>query len=289
MQHLTPTERRQVAEAKAATQRAQALVLRHRHGATYAEIGAALSVSLERARRITCKAERFAFDPRWSDTLPVRAIYLLGNSGLIELSELEAAHALAQLSARELLSTPNFGHDALGALRTWLAGHGLKLRPESPTAWGRRLRARKANEVNCQRGGKFSLRAARRLISKPSGKSNKPERETLEAHWNRVSNDARTAFLNAIGVAAVLENMSADFGRDLRRRVPAAPKSKQTNDPKNRKRPSCRPLILRMDDLACRCARGHHRTPPSSHSRAYPSRRSDSPAGRFRWPLPRRS
>jgi hypothetical protein len=144
VRNSTSTERRQRGEAKATAQRAQALALRQ-GGRTYAEIGVALGVSLERARRITCKAERFALEPHWSDTLPVRAIYLLDNRGLIDLPEIEAARALAQLSARELLSTSNFGRVALGALRAWLAGHGFKLPPESPTAWARRLRVAEAN------------------------------------------------------------------------------------------------------------------------------------------------
>jgi hypothetical protein len=147
MRISTSTERRQRAEAKATAQRAQALAQRQ-GGRTYAEIGVALGVSLERARRITCKAERLALDPHWWDDLPVRAMYLLNNRGLIDLPEIEAARALAQLSARELLSTPNFGNVALGALRAWLASHALKLRPESPTAWVRRLRRRTAQISN---------------------------------------------------------------------------------------------------------------------------------------------
>ena len=143
VRNSTSTERRQRAEAKVTAQRAQALALRQ-GGRTYAEIGVTLGVSLERARRITCKAERFALEPHWSDTLPVRAIYLLDNRGLIDLPEIEAARALAQLSARELLSTSNFGRVALGALRAWLAGHGFRLRPESRTAWARRLRVAEA-------------------------------------------------------------------------------------------------------------------------------------------------
>jgi hypothetical protein len=139
MRISTSTERRQRAEAKATAQRAKALALRQ-GGRTYAEIGVTLGVSLERARRITCKAERLALDPHWWDDLPVRAMYLLHNRGLIDLPEIEAARALAQLSARELLSTSNFGRVALGALRAWLAGHGFKLRPESPTTWARRPR-----------------------------------------------------------------------------------------------------------------------------------------------------
>jgi hypothetical protein len=86
-------------------------------------------------------------------------------------------------------------------------------------------------EAAIRDGAELSLRGARRLITKSFGKSKKPKPvETLEAHWKRATTKDRTAFLDSIGVAAVLESMSADFGRDLRSRVPA-PKSEQTSGP----------------------------------------------------------
>jgi len=135
----TPAERRQRAEALAAARRAQALALR-RAAFRFADIGDALGVSLERARRITYEAERRASHPRWYDGLPQRAVSRLAKLGLLQRPELEVAHALARLSARELMRTPNFGQVSLNALRAWLAGHGLKLRPESAHAFARRLR-----------------------------------------------------------------------------------------------------------------------------------------------------
>ena len=157
------------------------------------------------------------------------------------------ANALA-LAGKAVMHAMNAG-DALTGAKAEAAGRGIAwnivlekcgIAPSTDRLYRQLSKSRPAIEAEIQRGGEFSLRAARRLISKPSGKANKVEKETLEtlqAHWNDASKDARTAFLDAVGVAAVLENMSADFGHDLRRRVPAS-QSKQTNDPKNRKRPT---------------------------------------------------
>ena len=130
LRKLTPAERRRYAEAFAAARRAQALLLR-RSGFRFHEIGVALGVTLERARCITYDAERRASHPRWYDELPQRAVARLGKLGLLDRPEPEAACAVARLSARELLQTPNFGRTSLAALRAWLAGHGLKLRQAS--------------------------------------------------------------------------------------------------------------------------------------------------------------
>jgi hypothetical protein len=146
LRHLTPAERRRCAEALAAARRAQALLLR-RSGFRFHEIGVALGVSLERARRITYDAERRTSQPRWYAELPQRAISRLSKLGLLQRPELEAAHALARLSARELLRTPNFGRTSLAALCAWLAGHGLELRPESAHAFATRRR-REASPEN---------------------------------------------------------------------------------------------------------------------------------------------
>ena len=98
-------------------------------------------------------------------------------------------------------------------------------------------RARDRIEAERQRNYKLSLRAAKRLISASSARKERgmKQEETLQVHWKRATANDRTAFLDAIGVAAILQSMSDDFGRDLRSRVPT-PKSKQNNDPKNRKK-----------------------------------------------------
>ena len=125
----TPAERRIRREARSAALRQQALALRQ-SGATYAAIGAALGLSLERGRQIVRKAERLANDPHWYDSLPARAVNLLHIAGLTELPEPEAAAAVAQLTRRELLATPNFGKGAAAAIAAWLARHGLTLKAE---------------------------------------------------------------------------------------------------------------------------------------------------------------
>ena len=164
-----------------------------------------------------------------------------------------SANALA-LAGKALMHAMNAG-DALTEAKAEAARRGIAwkmvlekcgIKPSTDRLYRQLSKQRSAIEAEIQRGGNFSLRAARRLISKPSGKSNKPEKEILEAHWKRATAKDRTAFLDAIGVAAVLENMSTDFGRDLRRRVPT-PKSKKTNDPKNRKRPPTLSLTKTTD------------------------------------------
>lgn len=44
--------------------------------------------------------------------------------------------------------------------------------------------------------------------------------ESLFDHWTRLDKAERAVFLDQIGVDAILQNMSADFGRELRARVP---------------------------------------------------------------------
>jgi hypothetical protein len=73
----------------------------------------------------------------------------------------------------------------------------------------------------------LSLRAARRLIAKPAktgggSGTTVPALESLVAHWKRDSAAARSAFLDAVGVEAILGAMSEEFGRRLRARVPAS-------------------------------------------------------------------
>jgi hypothetical protein len=132
-------ERRIRREARSETLRECALALR-RGGWTFAAIGKALGVSLERARQVVRKAERRKRDPHWYDGLPVRAIYFLHGRSLTSVPEIEAAHAVARLSRRELMNTPNFGAGACAAVIAWLARHGLKLQPESSHAFSVRLR-----------------------------------------------------------------------------------------------------------------------------------------------------
>jgi hypothetical protein len=81
-------------------------------------------------------------------------------------------------------------------------------------------------------GAELSMRGARRLVARSYGKNKtiKPA-ETLEAHWKRSRAEARTAFLDAIGVNAVLKHMTEAFARDLCGGVPAR-KNEQTNDSK---------------------------------------------------------
>jgi hypothetical protein len=123
----TPAERRIRREARSAALRVRAFTLRQ-DGKSYAAIGAALGLSLERARQVVLRAERLALAPRWFDPLPMRAQTFLHNNGLSELPEIEAAAAVAQLTRRELLATPNFGKGAAAAIAAWLARHGLTLR-----------------------------------------------------------------------------------------------------------------------------------------------------------------
>jgi hypothetical protein len=109
--------------------RQRALALRQA-GATYDAIGRELGVGLERARQIVLMAERLINDPRWYDRLPMRAQNFLHNARLTALPETEAATAVARYSRRELLTTPNLGRGAVGAIADWLAGHGLALQSE---------------------------------------------------------------------------------------------------------------------------------------------------------------
>jgi hypothetical protein len=129
----TPTGRRLAHEARSAKMRAQALALRQ-DGATYAAIGVALGVSLERARRIVIEGKRLANQSRWYDGLPARAVNFLINNGLVSLPEIEAALAVARRERRELMTNPNFGRGACDAVCAWLATHGLALREIPPTS-----------------------------------------------------------------------------------------------------------------------------------------------------------
>ena len=113
----------------------QALTLRQR-GATYAEIGHEFGLSKTRVRQIALRAG----NRHWQDQLPGRVRTFLHNMNLTALPEIEAAIAVARLSRRELLAAPNIGRGAADAIAAWLAGHGLKLRPESAHAFARRVR-----------------------------------------------------------------------------------------------------------------------------------------------------
>jgi hypothetical protein len=141
----TPAERRVQREIRSAELRARALALRQA-GKSYAAIGRALDVSPARAAQMVGKAERLRDDPHWWDDLPARAQYFLYDHDLTSASELDAAHAVAQRSRRELMRRPNFGNDACTAIIAWLARHGLKLRPESATAFSRRMIQKHLND-----------------------------------------------------------------------------------------------------------------------------------------------
>jgi|SRR5580704_8133579 hypothetical protein len=125
----TPSQRRVRREQRSAKQRAKAIALR-RAGATYTAIGAELGVCVERARTIVLKAQRLIECPRWSDALPTRATTFLDLRGLSELPEAEAALAVAKFTRKEIKDEPNLGKGAIGAIKAWLAGHGLTLRDE---------------------------------------------------------------------------------------------------------------------------------------------------------------
>jgi hypothetical protein len=70
----------------------------------------------------------------------------------------------------------------------------------------------------------LSLRAARRLISRPKRTINDAdsaaEEESLFDHWLRLTPEVLAAELDRIGVDRVLGVMSPAFGRELRDRVP---------------------------------------------------------------------
>jgi hypothetical protein len=101
-------------------------------------------------------------------------------------------------------------------------------------------------EVEIQSKGELSLRGARQLISKSSNTKNDegedddqddgqenegetenpPKPESLIEHWHRCP-EQLTSLLDEIGVPGVLKAMSAEFGRQLRARLPA-PKGKKS-------------------------------------------------------------
>jgi hypothetical protein len=142
----TPAKRRQQREARSAEQRARALALRQ-SGLTFAAIGGALGVSVERARQIVLRAERLANHPHWSDKLPVRAANFLRWQGLAELPEIEAAQAVAKLSRLELLIHPNFGRGACDALQAW-ARRALRQRSKNETGTPTRERPSDSDSSN---------------------------------------------------------------------------------------------------------------------------------------------
>jgi hypothetical protein len=91
--------------------------------------------------------------------------------------------------------------------------------------------ARHRDQIEAERQHNFelSLRAARKLISKRSGNGSAERQgsgedqgaESLVDHWKRETVEARTALLDVVGVAGILEAMSDEFGRQLRARLPA--------------------------------------------------------------------
>ena len=125
----TSADRRKAREALSEAKRAYALRLRQ-HGATQAQISAALALSATRLGQLLAKAERLAAQPRWHGQFPARALNFLIIRDLAEKPEIEAAEALARLTVKELKKAPNLGKDAIRALDAWLERLGLTLRDE---------------------------------------------------------------------------------------------------------------------------------------------------------------
>jgi hypothetical protein len=160
----------------------------------------------------------------------------------------------AQISWRNALRHAMAAGDALNAVQPKVAARGLNWKKwlrenclvsdRTAQLYQQLARHRDDIESELQRGVELSLRAARKLISGPSktadvdgeeedisesdSESVEPE-ETLEAHWHRATVRARAAFLDTIGVGAVLEAMSPAFGKALRDRVPGSKPAKKSN------------------------------------------------------------
>jgi hypothetical protein len=110
--HLaTSADRHRAREALSAGKRAYALSLRQ-HGATQAQIAAALALSSTRVGQLLAKAEHLAAQPRWHGQFPARALNFLLVRDLAEKPEIEAAEALARLTVKELKEAPGLGKDA---------------------------------------------------------------------------------------------------------------------------------------------------------------------------------
>jgi hypothetical protein len=161
----------------------------------------------------------------------------------------------AQISWRNGLRHALAAGDALIVIQPKVAERGLNWKKwlrehcfvSDRTAQLYQQLARHRNEIEAQfqQGEELSLRAARKLISGPSttedegedddqvdgqekeGETeNPPEPESLIEHWRRCP-EQLTSLLDEIGVAGVLKAMSAEFGRQLRDRLPA-PKGKKS-------------------------------------------------------------
>jgi hypothetical protein len=124
-------------------------------------------------------------------------------------------------------------------------------------------------EAELQSRGELSLRGARQLISAAQDGAdgdegegegegegdgqdedeteNPPEPESLIEHWRRCP-EQLTSLLDEIGVSGVLEAMSAEFGRQLRDRLPA-PKRKSNKPFKH---------TLKLKAHSARNGRGTH-------------------------------
>jgi hypothetical protein len=157
-----------------------------------------------------------------------------------------------QISWRNALRHAMAAGDALNALQPKIAELGINWKKwlkencfvsdRTAQLYQQLARHRDEIESQLQQGVELSLRAARKLISGPKpgdegedagqvgGQENEdetenpPEPESLIEHWRR-SPDELTTLLDAVGVAGILEAMSAQFGRQLRARLPA-PKRK---------------------------------------------------------------
>jgi hypothetical protein len=156
----------------------------------------------------------------------------------------------ARMAWRNALRHAMAAGDALTALQPKVTERGLNWKKwlreycfvSDRTAQLYQQLARHRDEIEAQlrQGVELSLRAARKLISKPEDEhedddrrgpqenegetENPPEPESLIEHWRRSPGELST-LLDAVGVAGILEAMSAEFGRQLRTRLPA-PKRK---------------------------------------------------------------
>jgi hypothetical protein len=134
----------------------------------------------------------------------------------------------AQTGWRNALRHAMNAGDALSEVQPKVAGNWKKwlrtncfVSVRTAQLYQQLARHREKIESAIQSEGPLSLRSARRLISNSSTKSSKKS-ESLVDHWKREPAAARSTFLDAIGVDAILAVMSADFGRQLRDRAPAS-------------------------------------------------------------------
>jgi hypothetical protein len=156
----------------------------------------------------------------------------------VELKAL-ARKAREEIHAARAAWSNALGHamsagDALIEVQPKVAARGLnwkkwlrdncEVKPSTAQLYAQLARHRDQVEAALQDDPHLSLRAARKLISRPSTKSSNKSKadaaaETLVDHWRRCPGEL-SAVLDAAGVDAVLASMSPAFGAELRSRVP---------------------------------------------------------------------